>query len=137
MKNKASDRTKLCKKRTRIFHIVSIVCWVGVALFALISVFSKVGGSENTGMDILSEAYKTKLISLSITILILILLSILIKEKLRVSIYMLSVIIGTVLYGEVAMYILLAVWALDEYVFFTLYKKYKQLAIINKEIDRR
>ena len=137
MEKKASARTKDCKQLCFIFRVISVVCWLGVAFFAIIAAFSRVGGSEKTGIDILSEAVKTKLVSLSITVIIGIIISLLIKEKARTTIYMLSLILLTVLYGEVAMYIVLSIWALDEYIFNALYKKYKRLIEINKEIDKR
>ena len=137
MEKKVSKRTKDCRKQAIIFRVVSIVCWLGVAIFAVIAAFSKVGGSEKSGIDILSEAVKTKLISLSVTVIVGIIISLLIKEKARITIYMLSLILLTVVYGETAMYIVLAVWALDEYLFNALYKKYKRLIEINKEIDKR
>lgn len=137
MEKKVSKRTNDCRKKAIIFRVVSIVCWLGVSIFAVIAAFSKVGGSEKSGVDILSEAVKTKLVSLSITVIVGIIISLLIKEKARITIYMLSLILLTVVYGEAAMYIVLAVWALDEYLFNALYKKYKRLIEINKEIDKR
>lgn len=134
---KASKRTKDCKKLCLIFRIASTICWLGVAIFAVIAAFSKVAGSDKTGVDILSEAVKTKLISVSITVIIGLIISLIIKEKARTTVYMLGLICITMLYGEVAMYIVLAIWAIDEYVLFALYKRYKALIMINKEIDRR
>lgn len=134
---RVSQRTKDCKKLYYIFQGISLLCWLGVALFAVIAAFSTIAGSEKSGIDILSEAVKTKLISFSITALIGIVLALLIKEKARLTIYMLSLIILSVLYGEVAMYITLGIWAIDEYVFIALAKHYKLLIQINKEIDKR
>ena len=134
---KKSERTKNCKELSIIFRLSSLLCWVGVAIFAAIAAFSKVGGAEKSGIDILSDALKTKLISLSITIIIGIIAALLIKEKARTTIYMLSLLLITLIYGENAMYIILAIWAVDEYVFTALYKKYKNLYVINKEIDLR
>ena len=51
--------------------------------------------------------------------------------------YMLALIINSILFKETGMYIILAIWFIDEYVFSALHKHYKQLVIINKEIDRR
>lgn len=137
MKNNVSSRTKQCKKLAIIFRVASLLCWLGVAAFALIATMSKVSGTDKAGYDLLSEAVKTKLVSLSITVLIGLILSLLIKEKARLTVYMLSLLIITFLYGEVSMYIVLAIWAVDEYIFFSLYKRYKSLILINKEIDRR
>lgn len=134
---KKSERTKKCRNLTIIFGLSSLLCWLGVAIFALIAAFSHIGGGEKTGADILSEAFKTKVISLSITVIIGIVAAILIKEKARITIYMLSLLLLTIIYGEVAMYIVLGIWALDEYVLHALHKRYKNLAVINKEIDLR
>ena len=134
---KESQRTKDVKKRYWIFRIASVICWLGVALFAVISAFSKVGGSNKTGVEILSDEFKSSVISLSITVLIGLVIAIIIKEKARVAIYMFSLVIVSIIYKEVAMYIVLGVWGLDEYLFTALAKKYKQLATINKEIDLR
>lgn len=136
MSKKTSKRTKDCRKLSFIFWLFSTLCWVGVAIFAIVSAFSKVGVSEQ-GMEILSAAFKAKIISLSITIIIGLILSLLIKEKARVTVYMLALLCITIMYGEVAMYIVLAIWGIDEYVLYALYKRYKALILINKEIDRR
>ena len=132
-----SKRTKDCKKLSIVFFVCSFVCFIGVALFAIIAAFSKVGGTEKEGMEIISEALKTRLVSLSITMIIGIVLALIIKDKIRTTIYMLALVVISILYKEVGMYVVLGVWALDEYVFTALHKHYKQLTTINKEIDKR
>lgn len=132
-----SQRTKDVKKLSLIFRLASAVCWLGVAIFAVIAALSKVGGSEKTGAAILSESFKSSVISLSITVIIGLIIAIIIKEKVRVAIYMFSLVIVSIIYKEIAMYIVLGVWGVDEYIFTALHKRYKALAIINKEIDRR
>ena len=134
---KKSDRTKKVQHLSFIFGLASLLCWLGVAIFAVIVAFSKVGGSEKTGVDILSEAIKTKLISLSITVIIGLICALLIKEKARTTVYMLSLLLLTIVYGEQAMYVVLSVWFVDEYVLHYLHKRYKNLSTINKEIDLR
>ena len=132
-----SKRTKDVQRLSRIFFLLSFLCFVGVAIFTIIATFTRVGGSEKTGMDILSDEAKKSLISLSITTIICLILTIFIKEKIRVAIYMLSLVIISVIYKTTGMYIILSIWAVDEYVFTLLHKHYKQLTTINKEIDRR
>ena len=134
---KQTKRTKDVKKLSRIFFFISFACFFGVALFTIIATFSKIGGSEKSGVDILSTAIKTQLISLSITMIIGLILALLIKEKMRTTIYMLSLIINSILFKEVGMYVILSIWAVDEYIFAALHRYYKQLVIINKEIDKR
>lgn len=132
-----SKRTKDVRKLSRIFFFVSLCCFVGVAIFTVIATFTRIGGSEKTGVDILSDSVKTSLISLSITTIICLILALFIKEKIRTTIYMLALIINSILFKETGMYIILAIWFIDEYVFSALHKHYKTLLTINKEIDRR
>ena len=134
---KLTKRTKDVRKLSRIFFFISLCCFVGVAIFTVIATFTRIGGSEKSGMDILSTALKTQLISLSITTIICVILALFIKEKIRTTVYMLALVINSILFKEAGMYIILAVWFIDEYVFAALHKHYKQLLIINKEIDRR
>lgn len=132
-----SKRTKDVRKLSRIFFIISLCCFVGVAIFTVIATFTRIGGSEKAGVDILSETAKTSLISLSITTVICLILALFIKEKIRTTIYMLALVINSILFKETGMYIILAIWFIDEYVFSALHKHYKTLLTINKEIDRR
>lgn len=134
---KKSQRTKDVRKLSILFGVFSVVCFVGVAIFTVIAVFSHVGGSGKQGMEIISQELKTRLVSLSVTTAIIAIAAIFIKEKLRTSIYMLALILNGILFKEVGMYIILGIYALDEFVFTSLHKHYKQLTTINKEIDRR
>lgn len=134
---KQTKRTKDVKKLSRIFFFISLCCFVGVAIFTIIATFTHVGGSEKSGVDILSTALKTQLISLSITTIICLILALFIKEKIRTTVYMLALIINSILFKEAGMYTILGIWFIDEYIFEALHKHYKQLYTINKEIDRR
>ena len=135
--NKKSKRTKDCAKLARVFFFLSFVCFIGVAIFTVIACFTRLGGSEEQGMKIISDELKTLLVSTSITILIVSVLAFFIKNKARTTIYMLALIVNGVLFKEVGMYSVLGVYALDEYVFTSLCKHYHSLHVINKEIDRR
>ena len=132
-----SKRTKDTKKLSFIFLVLSVLSYIGVAAFTVISLFSKLGGSEKEGIDILSEALKARLVSVSITIVIVTLIALIIKNKIRTMVYMLSLVVVGIIYGEVAMYAVLGVYFVDEFVFTYLHQKYKNLSIINKEIDKR
>ena len=134
---KDSQRTKDVKKLSFIFWLISTLMTVGVVLFVVISTFTKLSGSDKTGADILSETLKAQIISLSITAIICLFLIFIIKDKVRNTLYMLSLIITAILYKEVGMYIVGAIWLIDEYVIHALFKHYQALITINKEIDRR
>lgn len=132
-----SKRTKDTKKLSIIFSVLSALSYLGVAIFTVISLFSKLGGSEKEGIDILSEALKARLVSVSVTIIIVALIALIIKNKIRTMVYMLSLVVVGIIYGEVAMYAVLGVYFVDEFVFTYLHNKYKNLSVINREIDKR
>ena len=137
MSKNVSQRTKDVKKRAVVYFIISTLMTVGVVLFIVSSAFTTIGGTESTGKDILSEALKAQIISLSVTAIICLLLILIIKDKIRHTLYMLSIIIAAIIYKEVGMYIVAGIWFVDEYIIHALYKRYKNLITINKEIDLR
>ena len=48
---KKSQRTKDVSKLARIFFVLSCLCFLGVAVFSVVAIFSRVGGSEKQGME--------------------------------------------------------------------------------------
>lgn len=120
-----SDRTKLCKKRCILFSIISTILWLGAAVFSVVSVFMKASGHLGA-TDILSESFKATLVSLGVTLLIALVLTIFMQNKMRMTIWMGSVIVATICYGQIAMYILFAIWFADEYVVHALAKHYRE-----------
>lgn len=140
----ASERTKQCIKRRNIFLIISTIMWIGVAavmIFGALIKFTKptevIAETVKEPMFTITDSTKNTVISLSITMVIGILGTIIIKDKIRTFMWMLSLIVGSIVYGKYCMYIVLALWFVEEYVFRTLYNYYKQKVSINKEIDLR
>lgn len=138
-------RTKQVISKRNLYFILSTGIWLVCTMVMIICALGKVGGdSASTSEAVqvveqekLIEVNKGALISFSITAVIGLIASILIKEKLRTAIWMANVILGAILFQEVGMYIVLALWACDEYFLQVKYKKYKNLVEINKEIDLR
>ena len=137
MNKKVSKRTKDTAKLARLFFFLSFACFIGVAIFTVISCFTRLGGEQKQGMEIISEQLKTLLISTSVTILVVAILAFFIKNKIRPTIYMLSLIVNGILFKEAGMYTILAIYFVDEFVFTALFKHYHALKVINKEIDKR
>ena len=50
---------------------------------------------------------------------------------------MIDIILANYLFGSTVMYITFAIWLISEYVVGPLAKHYRELYLINKEIDRR
>lgn len=141
-----SARTKQVKMLRNIFGGISFALWIGTLLFFVITIYSRIAttGTEDVAasvdsatIELLSKEMKDLLLSVSTTAIIGVLGTIIIKDKIRTFIWMLNLIMGVILYKEVAMYTVLAIWFIEEYVIHALYLYYKNAVQINKEIDRR
>lgn len=135
-----SERTKSLKKKRSLFGILTYGLWLGVAIFLAVFAFVKVGGSKEVaeeGMQILSPEMKDALIGLGTTVGVAAIGAIIIKDKIRTFVWMISLIISIILFDKVGMYVVLAVWLVDEYILNSLFKHYCHLVEINKEIDLR
>ena len=53
---KKSQRTKDTAKKEKLFFFLSFLCFVGVAIFSVIACFTRLGGGEKTGVEIISES---------------------------------------------------------------------------------
>lgn len=136
-----SDRTKQCIKRRNIFFAISTLMWIGTVLTIIILVLAKFNAttvsSSGESISIITQEAKDKIVAFGLSAFVALILALFVKEKVRTAVYMLSLVIAVILKGEGAMYVVLTIWALDEYVFYALYKSYKAKVTINKEIDRR
>ena len=63
--------------------------------------------------------------------------AILLKDRIRPIVWMLDICLGTYLFGNNLVYLVFAIWILDEYVLYPIARHYRNLYIINKEIDKR
>ena len=128
-----SERTKKCKSLATLFTVISWFLCFGLAIVYVI-VFV-------TGMDPAQPSIKEKLgvviYGIGLSLIPMLVLAILVKDKVRPTVWMLDVILANYLFGSVVMYVTFGIWVLDEYVIGPLGRHYRQLYTINKEIDRR
>ena len=128
-----SERTKKCKRLATLFTVISWFLCFGLAIVYVI-VFA-------TGMDPAQPTIKEKLgiviYGISLSLIPMLVLAILVKDKVRPTVWMLDVILANYLFGSVVMYVTFGIWVLDEYVIGPLGRHYRELYTINKEIDRR
>lgn len=142
-----SARTKEVIKKRNIFFIISSLLWIGTAAVFIVLGLNAIGSKgpsdvqaiedEKESISILSEQAKNLLTGVTITTVIGLIAAIIIKDKLRTVIWMASTIIASIVFKSVGMYIVLVIWASDEYIFRALYLKYKGKVEINKEMDLR
>lgn len=131
----ASPRAKDLKKRKIIFGLLSTLTWVVTGIVFIIIALTKLKAKDSTGTPIFSPEIKSMIASIGVTAVIGLIVAIIIKDKIRTFVFMASTVLATIIYKEVGMYIVLAIWLVDEYILHTLYKKYSRQYEIRKEID--
>ena len=130
----ASERYKQLKKRTVIFGIISYA-----ALFISLLV-CLIGGAVNInavqdGVQIFTDEAKTIFYSMTVTAAIGTVLTFFLKEGMRTFLWIVCVVLGSIVFGAVGMYIILGVWLLDDYVIHKIFLHWKNKLSIRKEID--
>lgn len=131
---KHSDRYNSLKKKTIIFGIISYA-----ALFITMAVCLIAGGvnfnAVKDGVQIFTDEARTIFLSMSITAIIGTILTFFLKEGMRTFVWIVCVILGSIVFGPVGMYIVLGTWLIDDYVIHKLFKYYQGKLSIRKEID--
>jgi hypothetical protein len=130
----ASERYKQLKKRTIIFGIISYA-----ALFITLVTCLIAGGIQinqvKEGVQIFTDEAKTIFYSMSITAVVGTVLTFFLKEGMRTFLWIVCVVLGSIVFGAVGMYIILGVWLVDDYVIHKLFLHWKSKLSIRKEID--
>lgn len=130
----ASERYKQLKRRTILFGIISYA-----ALFITLITCLIAGGIQinqvKEGVQIFTDEAKTIFYSMSITAVVGTVLTFFLKEGMRTFLWIVCVILGSIVFGAVGMYIILGVWLIDDYVIHKLFLHWKSKLSIRKEID--
>jgi hypothetical protein len=129
-----SERYNSLKKKSILFGIISYAALFVTMLVCLI------GGGINfnavkDGVQIFTEEAKTLFLSMSITAIIGTVLTIFLKEGMRTFIWIVCVVLSSIVFGPVGMYVVLGIWLIDDYVIHKLFLYYKNKLSIRKEID--
>lgn len=126
-------RTIKCKRLDIAFSVINWIMCFGLAV-VLIIVFAS--GIEPTN-EPLKEKLGTVIYGVGLSLIPMIVLAILVKDKIRPTVWMIDIILSNYLFGSTIMYVTFAIWLVSEYVVGPLARHYRQLYVINKEIDRR
>lgn len=131
-----SETTKQYRKRYITFLVISFVLCIGTcgALVGIGFVRSFVANKQSNEISqAVIAVYGSLIISFGIGVVI----ALFIKEKARNTFWIANFILSVYLFGTNGMWVILSIWALDEFVFVNLYKYNKLKLSINKEIDKR
>lgn len=125
---------KQYKKKRNKFHIASLLLMTLTLLFYIIYGYVVMFSGPKESSVIKDIVWM--LIPYGITAIILLAICIFISNKLRTTVWMASVIIGTLLFGRYCLLITFGLWIIDEYILFAKYNKYKlrtEMAIVRDE----
>ena len=122
------------KTKRNKFHIASMLLMTLTLLFYIVYGYVKCFTGPKDSSIIAEIMWK--LVPYGLTAIGLLLICIFISNKLRTTVWMTSVIIGTIIFGRYAMVITFVLWIIDEYILFARYNKYKlrtEMAIVRDE----
>ena len=132
-----TERTIKCKKLGILFTILSWLLCFGLAVgfvIAFVAMNGSGGGEDSATME---EKFGTIIYGFGLSLIPMLVLAIVVKDKIRPTVWMIDIILANYLFGSWMMYIVFAIWVIDQYVIAPLGKHYRQLYTINKEIDSR
>lgn len=128
-----TNRTIKCKRLGVTFSVINWFLCFGLAIGYIVAFFALKG--EGNGE--LKQKLGTIVYGFGLSLIPMVVLAVIVKDKIRPTLWMVNIILANYLFGNYCMYTTFGVWLLSEYVFSPLTKHYKQLYVINKEIDRR
>lgn len=132
-----TERTIKCKRLGILFTALSWVLCFGLAVAFVISFLAMNGSGSGEQSETMKEKFGTIIYGFGLSLIPMLVLSIIVKDKIRPTVWMIDVILANYLFGSWLMYVVFAIWLIDQYVIGPLGKHYRQLYTINKEIDRR
>ena len=132
-----TERTIKCKKLGILFTILSWLLCFGLAVGFVIAFVAMNGSGSGEDSATMEEKFGTIIYGFGLSLIPMLVLAIIVKDKIRPTVWMIDIILANYLFGSWMMYIVFAIWVIDQYVIAPLGKHYKQLYTINKEIDRR
>lgn len=134
---KKSKRTVDCKKVAVAMYILNWVLCFGLAIALVIAFLITKDQAPTEDQETLQQKLGTIIYGIGLSLIPMVVLAIVVKDKIRPTVWMIDIILANYLFGELAMYIVFAIWLVSEYVVGPVGKHYKSLYTINKEIDRR
>ena len=134
---KKSKRTVDCKKVAIAMYILNWVLCFGLAIALVIAFLITKDQAPTEDQETLQQKLGTIIYGIGLSLIPMVVLAIVVKDKIRPTVWMIDIILANYLFGEIAMYIVFVIWLVSEYVVGPVGKHYKSLYTINKEIERR
>lgn len=130
-----SERTIKLKESKNILLAMQLLLMLGTVCFLIIAMLNSLEIIDHEA--VLSEKYEAIVTSLGISLGLTSAMLLIVGHKVRNTIWMGSVLLSSYLYGTKGLWVVFAIWLLDEYIVYPLYKSCKTKYNTNREIDRR
>lgn len=131
---KISAQTRKYKLARLLFILNWALCF-GVAI-TLVSLCLAGVQPDPNGVS-MKEKMGTVLYGFGMSLIPVIVLAILVKDKIRPTVWMIDLILANYLYSSIGMYIVVGIWVIGEYIIAPLSKRFATLYLVNRELDKR
>lgn len=131
-------KTSAQTKKYNIGRFLFILNWVlcfGTAIAFIIACAS--GMQPSSDGETMREKLGTIIYGFGASLIPMVVLAIIVKDKIRPTVWMADIVLANYLYGPVGMYIVLAIWFIGEYIIMPISHKMSTLYYVNREIDKR
>lgn len=134
---KRTKRTTDCKRVAVAMYILNWVMCFGLAIALVVAFLITKESAPTEAQETLQQKLGTIIYGIGLSLIPMVVLAIVVKDKIRPTVWMVDIILANYLFGSIVMYIVFGIWLVSEYVVGPVGKYYKNLYTINKEIDRR
>ena len=132
-----TKRTRDCKKVAIAMYVLNWVLCLGLALALVVAFLITKAHAPSEMQETLQQKLGTIIYGIGLSLIPMVVLAILVKDKIRPTVWMIDIILSNYLFGNIAMYCVFGIWLISEYVVGPVGRHFKSLYTINKEIDRR
>lgn len=136
-KIKTTKRTRNCKDVATAMYILNWILCFGLAIALVVAFLIMKEDAPSEEQETLQQKLGTIVYGIGLSLIPMVVLAIIVKDKVRPTVWMIDIILSNYLFGSIAMYIVFGIWLISEYIIGPVGKHYKDLYTINKEIDRR
>lgn len=128
----------MTKKYKTIYLISAIVSWLLCYGTAALLIGCSIAKKEPSQEGIqLSQYIGPALYSMGISIIIMAVMSIVVKDKITPTVWMVNIILAGYMFGMPVVYTVFGIWFIDNYVLKNIKRIYREKYVINREIDKR
>ena len=124
---KRTKRTTDCKRVAVAMYILNWVMCFGLAIALVVAFLITKENAPTEAQETLQQKLGTIIYGIGLSLIPMVVLAIVVKDKIRPTVWMVDIILANYLFGSIAMYIVFGIWLISEYVVGPVGKHYKNL----------